>query len=244
MPLSAAQLRGISAGLTEEQVNHNWFWMSHAEAAEAGIDYEEYQELTPLQVRYGILKGLKRAQVIDLNVSQIEGVAAGLTREQVNHDWFVAYHRKAAEAGIDYEEYQELTWEQACYGILKGLTRAQVIGLNADQLFFAKKHNVPKASIIASATTTAEMLSDLRAYKAKINKCEASLFMLATKKQRDKLRKPAETTVTASATVGCSAGAGLPGSSKFFPAEEIAGRCATLDNLGKIEKSHVMSFLG
>ncbi|MGD9152652.1 MAG: hypothetical protein PVG30_03210 [Gammaproteobacteria bacterium] len=132
--LNEYQLRGIRAGLTREQVNHKWFDYWHAEAAKKGISYEQYQGLTENQVEYGILKGLKREQVIGLGKYQLQGMNAGLTREQVENDWFDYWHAEAAEKGISYEQYQGLTKNQVEYGILKGLKREQVIGLGKYQL--------------------------------------------------------------------------------------------------------------
>jgi hypothetical protein len=132
--LTREQARGVAAGLTREQVNHAWFSYSHAEAAEKGISYEAYAGLSYGQVCYGILKGLTRQQLAGLNDYQINGISAGLSREQVSHGWFSSPHAEAAEKGIPYEVYAGLSYEQVCYGILKGLTRQQVAGLDGHQI--------------------------------------------------------------------------------------------------------------
>ncbi|MGD9109129.1 MAG: F-box protein [Gammaproteobacteria bacterium] len=124
--LNKYQIQGIKAGLTREQVKNSWFSYWHAKAAVANISYDQYKELTMDQVRYGILKGLERGQVVGLNWCQIEGMGAGLTQEQVMHDWFGYWHAKAAKNNIPYNQYKGLTLLQIKYGIFNDLKRWQV----------------------------------------------------------------------------------------------------------------------
>lgn len=48
--LNKAQVRGVLAGLTREQVYHAWFTLTHALAAESGIPYVAYERLSEDQV--------------------------------------------------------------------------------------------------------------------------------------------------------------------------------------------------
>ena len=149
MPLTTDQLRGISAGLTQEQVNHDWFSYAHAQAAEASILYNEYQGLSYTQVEYGILKGLKREQVDNITCPyKLQGMVAGLNQEQVNNDWFSYGHAQAAEQDIDYETYNGFSNTQGECGILKGLKREQVAGLNYNQIVVMRRYQLPDATIL------------------------------------------------------------------------------------------------
>jgi hypothetical protein len=157
MPLTSAQEQGIAAGLTQEQVNHQWFTSPHARAARKNIPYACYQGLSFEQVEYGILQGLSRDQVEDLNYDQIEGLRAGLDKTQVNHTWFKSPHAQAARQNIPYACFQGLSFEQVEYGICQGLSRDQVENLDYMQIRFVIKHRL-SAGIITPEMNTADKL--------------------------------------------------------------------------------------
>ncbi|MDF2939871.1 MAG: hypothetical protein K0R66_513 [Gammaproteobacteria bacterium] len=124
--LKEYQIQGLRVGLSKDQVNHDWFSYAHAEAAEKGIPYEAYAGLNYDQVGYGILQGLTCEQLEGLDQYQIQGLHAGLSKEQVNHKWFEGSHAEAARKGIPYETYAGLSNVQVGGGILQGLSREQV----------------------------------------------------------------------------------------------------------------------
>ncbi|MDF2530115.1 MAG: hypothetical protein K0Q57_995 [Gammaproteobacteria bacterium] len=152
--LSLYQLRGIQAGLSWQQVKNTWFKEPHSRAAAIAVPYSEYQDLTPVQVEKGILKGLTRAQVSGLRDYQIDalhagyskdqvgglteyqmrGLKTGLNKDQVYKDWFKEAHAIAAEKGLPYSEYENLGYYEMKDGILKGLSRSQVEGLDFIQI--------------------------------------------------------------------------------------------------------------
>lgn len=86
----------------------------------------------------------------------MRGLLAGLTRAQVEHDWFTDRHFKAARRELPYEEYEGLSYDQAD-GLVKSLKRRQVVGLDRDQINFVCLYNLPDAAIIARATTAETM---------------------------------------------------------------------------------------
>ena len=167
--LSKAQVLGVKAGLTREQVSYDWFSYGHARAAKQGCAYELYQGLSNWQA-FGVSWGLTREQVNHdwfsnehyhaakqgcdyelyqgLSNEQVLGVQIGLTRGQVNNDWFDISHYYAAKKGCDYESYQGLSYQQA-RGIRGGLKRVQVEGLNEEQIDAVKEHSLPEAAIVA-----------------------------------------------------------------------------------------------
>ncbi|MDO8953998.1 MAG: hypothetical protein Q7V63_04020 [Gammaproteobacteria bacterium] len=150
--LNSFQIRGLDAGLSKEQVSRILFTAHHAMAAECGFKYVEYAGLTEDQISEGLLKGLSREQVEGLNIYEIRGIKAGLSRTQVGQGlyWeyefdsivaqkarqssFGEYHAIAAERGIAFELYVGLESHQIEHGILEGLTRAQVKGLEVDEI--------------------------------------------------------------------------------------------------------------
>lgn len=67
----SSQLIGLEAGLDQGQVNKAWFGIYHAEAAKRKIPYEQYKDLSVEQVKFGILNGLKREDVKELNQDKI-----------------------------------------------------------------------------------------------------------------------------------------------------------------------------
>lgn len=97
---------GIEVGLTREQVDaidncQTW----HLQAMLAGIAAEELVGLSPVQVN---------------------GLTAGLSRDQVNHVWFDNNHVNAHRAGLAYEAYQGLESYAQVQGLMAGLSRDQV----------------------------------------------------------------------------------------------------------------------
>jgi hypothetical protein len=143
------QLRGMVAGLSKEQVNHAWFGVEHATAAEEGFLYESYQGLTQCQVSEGIRKGLSREQAEGIdNPGQLWGIRFGLTRAQVQNDWFSTVHAGAAQEGMPYAHYEGLTSDQVHAMRFKKLRREQVEGLNQSQIILVKEHCLPTANIV------------------------------------------------------------------------------------------------
>jgi len=153
------QIRGMLAGLTREQVNHAWFSIGHAEAAEKKIPYKRYNGLSNMEAS-GISKGLSKEQLVGLNDDQIQGMIAGLTREQVNHAWFSNAHAYAAEKKIPYQVFAGLAQIQVnravkAYesakdkGLKFGLTKTQLEALSTKGILAITDHGMKFEQVMA-----------------------------------------------------------------------------------------------
>ena len=221
--LTDDQVRGLATGLTREQVEQPWFSSLHADAAQSGVPYDRYKDLSLSQVR-NFMRGRRVRRRKLFNLGQIMGVRAGLSRDQVSKPWFYIPHATLARRGVSYKVYSVYQFSSeadlSCQlDISKSLTRKQMADLNYDQLKFMHKnrHRLPCASIIVSATTEEEMQAALKKYiymkevdvwsrKFPLAGTTASLLCMV----EPAAETASATAASASAVFGSVAGAGLP----------------------------------
>lgn len=119
----------------------------------------------------GALNGLPLEHMEGLSAYQIQGIHKGLTRDQVNHAWFMSSHSSAAEKGIPYAEYKGLGHKATlsatsnylaakAKGLKYGVTAEQMAVLSAKKILAITDHGMKFEAVLG--LTESALIETLR----------------------------------------------------------------------------------